>query len=56
MRVYTAYFETRLSPKQYRMSKSSDIYNYYLVLNLLGCDLVITVNDFKRIDRKVIRL
>ena len=56
MRVYIIYFEARLSSKQYRIFKSSDIYNYYLVSNLSGYDLIITADDFKRIDRKVIRL
>ena len=55
MRVYTAYSEARPSSKQYRVSKSSGIYNHYLVLNLSGYDLVITADDFRRIDCKVIR-
>ena len=56
MRVYTAYFEIRLSSKQYRVSKSSDIYNYYLISNLSGYNLMVIIDDFRRIDRKIIRL
>ena len=56
MRVYTTYSEIHLFPKQYRVSKSSDIYNYYLISNLSDCVLVIIIDDFRRIDRKVIRL
>ena len=37
------------------MSKSSGIYNYYLISNLSGYDLIIIIDDFRRIDRKVIR-
>ena len=37
------------------MSKSSGVYNYYLISNFLNYDLVITADDFKRIDRKIIR-
>ena len=38
------------------MFKSSDIYNYNLESNLLDYDLIIITGDFKRIDRKIIRL
>ena len=56
IRVYTAYFEVRLSSKQYRIFKSFGIYNYCLISNFSGYDLVITADDFRRIDRKIIRL
>ena len=56
MRVYIVYFKTYLSLEQYRISKFFDVYNYYLVSNLLNYDLIITANDFKRINRKIIRL
>ena len=37
------------------MSKSSGIYNYYLISNFLDYDLIIIADDFRRIDREVIR-
>ena len=55
MRVYITYSETYPSSKQYRVFKSSDVYNYYLISNLSSYDLIIIIDDFRRIDRKIIR-
>ena len=56
IRVYTIYSEAHLSPKQYRIFKSFGVYNHYLTSNLSDYDLMIITDDFKRIDRKIIRL
>ena len=56
IRVYIYYSEARLFPKQYRISKFFGVYNHYLISNLSVYDLVITADDFRRIDREVIRL
>ena len=38
------------------MFKSFGVYNYYLTSNLSRYNLMVIIDNFRRIDRKVIRL
>ena len=55
MRSYTNYSESEIL-KQYRVFKSSGIYNYCFSANRSNYNLVIIESDWKRIDKEVIRL
>ena len=54
MRPYINCFKSK-TPKYYRVSKSSGIYNHCFSANRNNYNLVIIESDWKRINKKVIR-